>query len=203
MHCRPASVVLNLFSMKKWIFAALGLLLLIGVIVYVQIRQSKLDARPFSKDITFSSAVQIYNYTDYSRLDTMLYVVVAEVQGIDSVKIFCYNITDKLNDKMSRGIGELQAFVLPAKGCPSIYKLYLKPGLDMGTLKLTISHESVHIMQYYSNRLIDMGSTIKFEDELFTYREANEMKYRTRPWEKEAFNKQALVKKQLENILYK
>lgn len=61
------------------------------------------------------------------------------------------------------------------------------------------SHEVIHVQQYFSNDLVYDGVKVYWKGEEF---DLNEIEYSDRPWEKEAFEKQGEISKQVKNILY-
>ena len=194
---------MNKKKIKKLLFSLLSILIVGGLIAYLVIRQHKLDNRPFKK-IEFKESIKIINETNYSKLDTILYVAIDSIHHIDSAVVYCFELTSSIKDNLTKNSEiDLYAFVEPITlNSKNHFKLFIKSGLNLDGLKRVLSHESIHINQYYTGKFKKYNKAFIFNNHIYTIDDIHNMTYKQRPWETEAFEGQENVKHQLEKILY-
>lgn len=146
---------------------------------------------PTFNKITFNSSCKIHNYTSMQFVDTILQAGL-RVVGIDSTTIIVQYL-DK--NKLSLGQYEIEAYVTESALC---YFLYLKPNGKLTSIRL-LSHELIHIKQYYFNELSVNNSNFAIWKGDTIYK--NDKDYKNYPWEKEAFSNQSEIEKQLKTLL--
>ena len=148
--------------------------------------------KPFNKvEIEYNNF--IHNTTNMKFLDTILHVGLNEFK-IDSTQILIRLLTNDVLPPIKEDI-EYKAIIqdFGKKYILWIVKLNKKESFTV------ISHELVHIKQYYYGELSILNGVPLWKDEIF---DINTVDYFNRPWEKEAFNKQGMISKNFKKILY-
>lgn len=135
---------------------------------------------PYKQTILNKHASVVFNTTDKSYLDSVVYV------GLDHL-----NITDVI--MVIRPMSESKAKVdndmmLKAHivGDDRSYVMYVGD-LNRSEAITVISHELIHLHQYYTNKLQVVNGLVIWQQEPV---DINEVSYKDRPWEVEAFQKQ-------------
>lgn len=167
----------------------LAIILLIVVLIKVQ---NKRDARYFKKQ-TFENTTNIVNYTEYERLDTIIFVLSENIFEFDTLNVNLYYIPKVLkNDRF-----EYYALVqeLPF----GYYSIFIKKGLKLHKIKSILSHEFIHIEQYKKGDLEVYPNYATYKGEYIPFKT---IEYKDRTYEIEAFKRQNKICKQLNNILY-
>lgn len=180
---------------KKYLIllATLLLLLIIGVIYL----NKKYPEKPF-KNIDFPDSFNyVSNHTeDMKFVDTILYRGMIDL-NIEGVFINVFVISDEVKRKFEQQNElNLEAHIV---GNDPQYAIYLDD-LDRKTAIRVISHELIHLQQYHSKRLINLGDGIVTWEG--NYVDVLSLPYNERPWEREAFDKQSDLEKKLIKELY-
>jgi hypothetical protein len=174
----------------KNIVIGIVVLLLIGLVIYFLSNQKE---RTF-KRVTLSHNNIITNKTSKSYLDTL----VSEGLDVLGLKGEFVMIRD-MNPSLRGALGsdnELRAYII---GERNQYIIYIDD-LDRQESLTILSHELIHLQQYSSGRLIRMEDTfIMFDGTVYN---VNDIAYRNRPWENEAFKKETGLKIKLEELLF-
>jgi hypothetical protein len=175
---------------KKNIVIGLIVLIVIGFIIYLSSNKKQI----YFKEITLSRNNIITNNTSKSYLDTIV------SQGLDVLGLKGeYVMIRTMNPSLKGALGadtELRAYII---GERNQYIIYVD---DLGREEsLTIlSHELIHLQQYSSGRLIRMEDRfVMFNGEVFN---VDNIPYKDRPWEIDAFKKEKDLKMKLEKNLY-
>jgi hypothetical protein len=174
----------------KNIVIGIIVVLLIGFAIYFLSNQKQ---QTFKK-VTLSRNNIIRNSTSKSYLDTLV------SQGLDVLGLKGeYVMIRTMNPSLKGSLGadnELRAYII---GERNQYIIYID---DLGREEsLTIlSHELIHLQQYSSGRLIRMEDRfMMFDGEVYN---VDNIEYKNRPWENEAFKKETGLKIKLEELLF-
>jgi hypothetical protein len=180
---------------KKYIGILIAaIILLIGLLIYMNIRQKRLDQRPF-KIYEYPSTLKVSNGTDWPKADTIILSLAYHIFHIDTGEIILAYIPNHMNSGDMEFYGIVQQIPFDKKK----FLILVNRNLDLNKLFITLSHEFVHIHQYsrgdlsvFGHRAIWKGDTLNLLD----------IKYDDRPFEQEAFSKQASVNSKIKKILY-
>lgn len=179
---------------KKLFWIILIITFIIGIFVILNFIQKKRDARPFNI-YNFPETISIINGTKYEKADTIIFVLANKIFHLDTLDLIIYYIPDIINS----GEMEYYAIVQHLLFGHNKYLILLNKNLSLSKLKISLSHEFVHINQYQSGDLrfyatyaIYKGDSILFKD----------VKYEDRSFEKEAFFNQGKITKKLNKFLY-
>lgn len=166
-------------------------LIVLGIILI----QKKRDARPFNV-YEFPSTLIVENTTNYNRADTIAMVLGNKILGLDTLNLMIVYIPDIVNSGEMEFYGIVQ--MLPFKTNQFLILLNRK-NMGLSRLKETLSHEFIHIDQYLRGDLILLSDYAIWEgDTIFL----DDAEYKERPFEKEAFTNQLIIKRKLEKLLY-
>ncbi len=151
---------------------------------------------PF-KDIELPNTSNfINNRTENKYLDTVI-LLAADKLGIDAaiISVFPMNEEVRINFERENNIS-LNAFII---GSDYRYAIYTQD-LDRMESITVLSHEMIHLKQYNSKRLVVIGNgVVEWEGQKM---DVNSIPYNERPWEREAFNQETKIAKELKKILY-
>lgn len=175
---------------RKNIVIGILVVLVIGFVIYLLSNQKQ---QTFKK-VTLSHNNIITNKTSKSYLDTLV------SQGLDVLGLRGEFVMIKTMDpslKSSLGSdNELRAYII---GERNQYVIYIDD-LNREESLTILSHELIHLQQYSSGRLIKMEDHfIMFDGEVYN---VNEVSYKNRPWEIEAFKKETDLKIKLGELLF-
>jgi len=182
--------------MKKkgvWIIVAV-LILLIGFVVLMNIRQRKLDARPFVV-YEYPESLTVTNGTSFSKADTIVLSLAHQIFKIDTLDILIYYIPEHINSGEIEFYGIVQQTPFDKKK----FLILVNRKMNLSKLFETLSHEFVHINQYDEGSLSIDGKYAIWKGDTINMLE---MKYDARPFEREAFAKQTQISKELKKLLY-
>ena len=180
----------------KTVVAASVVIIVATLMVLLLVHNKKAASRPYRKYV-FPSTVSVRNHSSYSRADTVIMVLATKVFSFDTLSIRLYDIPEITERQSSM---ELFAMVQQLPFEEHSYILFLRPGMDDEKMKLSLSHEFVHICQYERGELIMYGSYAIWNDIVIRL---SDVPYMERPFEIEAFLQQRSVKKRLNRVLYK
>ena len=175
---------------KKNIVIGLLAIIVIGFVIYLLSRQEQM----YFKKVTLSHNNIITNKTSKSFLDTLVSKGL-DVLGLKGEFVMIKTMDPSIKGSLGDGL-ELRACII---GRDNQYVIYIDD-LNREESLTILSHELIHLQQYSSDRLIRMEDHfIMFNGEVYNI---DQIIYKDRPWEIEAFNKQNDLKIKLENILY-
>ena len=174
----------------KNIVIGILVVLLIGLIIYFI--SNKKQQISF-KSVTLSHNNIITNRTSKSYLDTLVST------GLDVLGLKGEFVMIKTLDPLMKGSlgtdSELRACII---GQNNQYIIYVDD-LSIQESLTVLSHELIHLEQYSSGRLIRMEDHfIMFNGEVFN---VDNVSYKERPWEIEAFKKEKDLRTKIEKIL--
>jgi len=180
---------------KKWVWIIIAaIIVLVGFIIFINVRQKKLDARPFNV-YEYPETIKIINGTEFSKADTIILSLAHQVFKFDSVQILLYYIPDHLNS----GEMEFYGIVQQTPFDKNKFLILVNRKLDLTDLFTTLSHEFVHIDQYKRGDLEIIGKYAVWQGDTL---DMTQVKYETRPFEKEAFGNQRVIAKEVKEFLY-
>lgn len=138
----------------------------------------------------------VLNGTNKTYLDTIIYVGLKEIE-VNGVVVAINNMS--LAPKTIDG-NPLEAYVSQLND--NTFALYVKNDLRKSEAILILSHELIHIKQYYSKQLqINQGEgTVEWNGAII-YNPGN-IDYIERPWEIDAFLNERRLSSQIEDVVY-
>ena len=151
------------------------------------------------EDIDFETTNIVYNRTDREFYDEVVQVGLREL-GIDSVIVSIRQITQEAKDNFDIDT-ELRAHILPNVSRGNNYVIWIA---DMGRYEsiVVLSHELIHLKQYQNKEIIIEEDGVIWKGIKFTYEDISYIEYRTRPWERDAFNRDKQLRFKMQDILY-
>ena len=166
--------------------------LLLGVLVYKLITYK---TRPlYFKSVTFENTNYVANNTELKYVDTVIRVGL-DLLEIHNVQILIKPLTQKAKDQFAKDGIELKAHIRESNGG---YTVWIDD-LTKDEMITVLSHELIHLKQYSDNRLSVVGSNVIWLGE---FNDLSVTGYEDRPWEIEAFNKQAQMRSDILKIVY-
>ena len=178
--------------MKKIIIIVL-IILFLGFIIFYLNRYNKTE---YFKPIELTENNSIVNTTKQNYMDTIVSV------GLDMIKVKNNYITirdmpdDIKNNFNNQNNMDLTASII---GADDQYIIYIN-NVDRITAIKSLSHELIHLQQYYSGKLrvIEAGVV------MWNGKEINvlDIPYNDRPWEIEAFQGQTDLERKIIETLY-
>jgi hypothetical protein len=195
---------------KKWILLILACILI--VIGFVYVKKNKFNERldkisellniGIYRENTFNivpinSNSSVLNKTEYSYIDSIVYIGLTEL-GIDSVHVVIRQIDPYIQDNFDTNI-TLKAHII---GNNNQYILWVDKMSRTESITV-ISHELIHLKQYYTNNLIIEDNYIVWKNMAYTYDAISKIDYLHREWEIEAFKLERSLELKIRNILLK
>jgi hypothetical protein len=150
---------------------------------------------PTFNQVELNEENTIHNFTNTSYYDTIIHLGLNELQ-IKNISVVINRIHENARkDFELQGGGILGAHL---KELNNNFYLYLDE-FDKSMTIDVISHELIHLEQYYSKRLKYENDSLTWNGERFG---RTELQYENRPWEIEAYRKEKELSKKIKNILY-
>ena len=191
----------------KWIIGITILLLVIFSVfkynkkqAFYKKLQSALQFGIYKEEIFNRIDIQttnmVTNRTDRDYLDTIFYVGLNEM-NLDSIAITIRQISPDVQALFDSEL-QLKAHII---GKGNQYIIFVdKMGRDEAIKVL--SHELIHLKQYYTKKLILEKDKVYWDGKEMYQNEINEIEYKRRPWEAEAFAGQRGLEDKIREILY-
>ncbi len=178
--------------MKK-ILKIAGIVLLILLIAFIIYKIFTYKEQTFNK-FNFKSYHHVFNMTETSYLDTIVHSGLQSL-NIDSVIVIIKPLTNK--EGMIPGDLVMKAYI---KGYGYQYLIFIDKSNRSDNIS-TLSHELIHLKQYYKNELIliDNGKTPIWKGDTIILKDYT---YEKRPWEKEAYENQDKIADKMKMLLY-
>lgn len=175
---------------RKNIVIGILVLLLLGLIVYFISNQKQQIS---FKSVTLSRNNIITNRTSKPYLDTLVSTGL-DVLGLKGEFVMIKTLEPSLKGSLGTD-SELRACII---GQNNQYVIYVDD-LSREESMTVLSHELIHLEQYSSERLIRMEDHfIMFNGDMFN---VDNIPYKERPWEIEAFKKEKDLRTKIEKIL--
>ena len=181
--------------MKNTIIKYTWIIFLILLLIFGIYKLSTRKERTF-KIVQIDKHNFIQNKTDKPYLDSIVHVGMNEL-GINGTYIIIRSLTKETKKQFSTDI-ELKAYI---KGLGKQYVIWVD---DMGrdeTIRV-LSHELIHLRQYYNGKLVVSDGLIKWNDQIIPVNELSTIEYNARPWEIEAFQEQKYLDIDIRKVLY-
>lgn len=176
--------------MKKKVLLIIGSIILIGIIILI-ILKSPRQEKYFNQIILNDNNVAVINM-DKPYYDTIIKVGLDEV-SLKDIKVVVIELTDASKSQFDGG--DLKAHIRYHEG---VYYLFIGD-YDRNESIDIISHEIIHITQYYSGKLNYTDGQLVWDDRVY---DLNNVIYENRPWEVEAFDKQKQLSNRIKERLY-
>jgi hypothetical protein len=167
------------------------IIVIIGTIIFLNNRPEAY----FSK-VKFNDNNHVINRTNMKYADT---IILAGLHALDitDVNVLILPIDISQPDNII-----FEAYIIPVKEDPPFKeKKYLIRTKDFSRIQALeiLSHELIHLYQFYTLKLTDNGRFIIWDNKVYE----NIPDYFDRPWEIEAFRNQTELKNKIETLLYK
>lgn len=180
-------------NLKK-LLAVIGLFL----IIFGVYKLNKSETVQYDSSVVLeknSNNVYLQDTTD-RHLDTLIRLGLQELK-IDNVQVIVKPLLD--GDGIMKNT-TLDAYLVSyAHGT---YFLYVKDFSKKGVI-VPIAHELIHLKQYHDKRLIISGQTLYWDGQVELLEQAMAVSYKSRAWEREAFEKQTALADTLRKKLIK
>lgn len=172
----------------------IAVIAMVVTLMYLSINQHKIDNRPFKKQ-DFPKTIVVENNTEYERIDTIVYVLASNIFNLDTLKVIIYPMINKINSEKY----DFYAYTSKIYFKSHEYLVFINPKLSFSNLKMTMSHEFIHIEQYEKDGLEIINNLATFKGRKYDLRD---IEYMDRPFEIEAFNEQNEILIKLDSLLY-
>lgn len=172
-----------------------GVIILLLLVIFGIYKLSTRKERTF-KIVQISKNNYIQNKTDKPYLDSIIHVGMNEL-GIDSTYIIIKPLTEETKKQFSNEL-DLKAHI---KGLGRQYVIWVDD-MDREESITVLSHELIHLRQYYNGKLVVSNELIKWNDQIIPVNELSTIDYNARPWEIEAFQEQKYLDIDIRKILY-
>ena len=179
--------------MKKKIWIILGIVLIVIAIIIAIITHRKREIREFD----FPKTVNVNNFSDSFRADTIAMVITHLIMGYDTIYIDIYNLDSKLSTIGYDVIGFIQR-----TGEPHSYQIFLRKTSSEFVMEL-LSHELIHLDQMEKGELFQpLGNKkyVIYKNDTIWFEKTP---YYSRSYEIDAFSRQEKIDRKLKNLLYK
>lgn len=176
-------------SMKKNILK-IGLGLLLIVILFLIIKKSEAEDRPFNM-IELTSNNTINNGIFPTYYDTVLSVAM-DVMGLSGYSVVIGKLTDEASNQFD---GRLKAHV---RYFNSNFYLFTEE-LDRKESIEVLCHEVIHMEQYTSGDLYYIDNQVTWKGDIL---DLDSKEYESRPWENDAYSRQNVLIDLVEKKLY-
>lgn len=146
--------------------------------------------------LTIPEQYNIVNFSSYP-LATNIIVLGLQELSINKINIEIHNMEQSHINNFDNNGFDLKAYIIPKSG---YYKVGISKNISDSYLVTTLSHELIHLKQFYDNRLviIDKNNVIWEGKQLKIYPE----NYESREWEIEAFINQGKISKKIQDKLW-
>jgi hypothetical protein len=181
--------------MKNTIIKYVGIIFLILLIIFGIYKLATTKERTF-KLVYFEKHNFIQNKTDKPYLDSIIHVGMNEL-GISGTYIIIKPLTEETKKQFSSEMN-LKAHI---KGLGKQYVIWVDD-MDREESITVLSHELIHLRQYYNGKLIVTNELIKWDDQIIPVNELSTIDYNSRPWEIEAFQEQKYLDIDIIKVLY-
>lgn len=179
--------------MKKKIIISLIIIIIIGLISLLIIKLSVKQPEKYFGVIKLNDVNYVRNNTNKNYYDTIIKV------GLDELKLGGISmLVSPLSESTKSALGdnyELKAHIRESGGG---YVLFIDDVSRKESIEI-ISHELIHLNQYYDKELVYRNGIIFWENKVFVL---NDIGYGERPWETDAFNKGFKLSNKIKSVLY-
>lgn len=173
----------------KWILIALGVILL-GVIIWMV----NTYREPSFNEFEFEENNLVSNQSSMEYIDTVVHAGL-KVIGIDSIVVIIKDLDPNFKPSTMEGY-ELKAHIMTDG---NQYVIWMKNLTKYEAINV-LSHELIHLKQYYTGKLKIEGKDVLWNGELY---KDGTFVYEDSPWEKEAFGGQNEMDRNIREFLIK
>lgn len=179
---------------KKSIIISLGIILALVLLVLLIVYNSK-PVNYAVVDLPTDNFID--NQSSKPHLDTVVAIGMEEL-GISGCSVRIRDMNEQLRNNPGASGLELGAAIF---GSGNSYLIYVDPSIDKREVITVMSHELIHLRQYFSEDLMVINGSagiVKWKGE-----EMNvlNLEYNLRPWEVEAFAEQGDLSSSISDIL--
>jgi hypothetical protein len=179
--------------MKKWVKILIGVVVVI-LLIFLIIEIIKQEKRyQHFKVIKLETKNSVSNRTDIDYLDTIVHVGLSKL-GIKNTYVIIYPITEDIKQLFSNDL-KLEAHI---RGFNGQYIIWIDK-LSRQENITVLSHELIHLNQYQTKKLIYIDDTVIWNGERV---DLTNIPYQDRPWEKEAFDKEFGLEREIKKELF-
>lgn len=172
----------------KWGLIILGIIALgFGIWKIISYKEKSFN------QVELKSTNRILNATDMKYMDTIVSVGM-DLLNIDSTILVIRNLESTYKPSAMEGY-DLKAYI---KSNGIQYVIWVSDLNRISAIE-TLSHELIHMRQYYEGKLIVNQDGVQWNGKMF---DIINVKYEEYPWEIEAFNDQYNLSKKIKEILY-
>lgn len=179
--------------MDKNILTKIGIVLFVLLFVFFIYKIVVSDEETYFKRIELSQSNEVTNRTTINYLDTVVSVALDKL-AIENIKVLIL----PLNKNHIKSFGsdlEIRAHV---RAYGDFYYIWIDD-LPKDEHISVLSHEIIHIHQYYTGRIVFEDNKVMWNKKEFNLEKTP---YEDRPWENEAFILQEALKSQIIKELY-
>jgi hypothetical protein len=173
-------------------FKTLGIaVLVIGSIVLAMLALTNDDKEDYFKEVELSNSNTVINSLNRMHYYDTILAVGMDVAGLNGITVILNDLSDAAKNQFN---GELKAHIRLYNGD---YYLFLG-AMNRDEAITVVSHEIIHIQQYQSRDFIYENNEITW----LGVPHSLDGDYETRPWERDAFEKQNNIEKAIRSVLY-
>lgn len=184
---------------KNWKWIVSIILVLTFLFGYLRYKKINIFEERSFKVVEFETTNNIYNITKQDYYDEVVKVGLREL-GIDSSTVVIKPITQQAKDNFDSNT-ELKAHILPNGNTTESFVIWIDEVSKSESIGI-LSHELIHLLQYQTKQIEIVKDGVIWEGKKYSYEEFQNMEYRERPWEVDAFNKQRELQIKMEKVLY-
>jgi len=175
---------------KKYLIIIILAVVAIIVALFFLLRKPKIYMEK-----KFKPTIEVVNGTNFD-IDTTVLTIADKILNLDTVKIHIYYGTVTLEDDD----GIIVNTFAQKNPFPHSYTIFIGKNVNKAQINRILSHEMVHVKQY------ETGQLIPLEDKKVKYKgkaiDLQQLEYKRRPFEIDAFNEQMKVHSMLNRIVY-
>ena len=195
-----SATFLNLFihfcifiGMNK--FLKIILAIVISVFLVFLIKTIIEGPTPYST-VEFDSRNEILNYTTIEYVDTLSHIGL-EYLGVSDLNITVLEARPHLIRNILPG-EHVDGFVIQTDSLS--YSIFINPNMNRRTMISILSHELIHVKQQSSGKLEVINNELAvFEGDTI---KTQQVEYRERPWEREAYRQQREVERHIRSRVF-
>lgn len=177
--------------MKKTLIYIVIAAVIVGIIYLIANQKEQYFAK-----VPLNGNNSVFNVTKYKYIDTVIKLGLDNI-GLKKTIVVVKPLTESLKGKL---LDENRQLVAHVHGSNGVYTIWVDDsGMSRNEFIDVFSHECWHIKQYETKRLVVGGKYPKWLGKEY---DLETTAYMDRPWEIEAYNKQANIKKYIVSKVY-
>jgi len=175
--------------MKKKLLLIICATLIVVAVIFLIFKSPKQE-RYFNK-VELNNNNNISINVNQPYYDTIISIGLDEM-NLRDIRVVVLELSDNHKSQFN---GDLKAHI---RYHEDVYYLFIGEYNRENSIDI-LSHEIIHISQYYSGKLNYENNVIKWDDRVY---QLNDIQYEDRPWEIEAFSQEKELSNKIENRLY-